>query len=52
MRLRTLPLSLAGVVCGGLLAQGRYVYNWWGFALAWWYADVYYTELTCPWPIW
>lgn len=22
------------------------------FALAWWYADVYYIELTCPWPIW
>lgn len=33
MRLRTLPLSLAGVVCGGLLAQGKYGYNWWAFAL-------------------
>ena len=33
MRLRTLPLSLAGVVCGGLLAQGRHGYNWWAFAL-------------------
>ncbi|MCR4828450.1 MAG: 1,4-dihydroxy-2-naphthoate octaprenyltransferase [Bacteroidales bacterium] len=33
MRLRTLPLSLAGVVCGGLLAQGAHGYNWWAFAL-------------------
>ena len=33
MRLRTLPLSLAGVVCGGLLAQGRYGDNGWAFAL-------------------
>mgnify|MGYP002622049450 FL=1 len=33
MRLRTLPLSLAGVVCGGLLAQGRHGDNWWTFAL-------------------
>ncbi len=33
MRLRTLPLSLAGVVCGGLLAQGEHGYNWWAFAL-------------------
>ena len=33
MRLRTLPLSLAGVVCGGLLAQGEYGDNWWAFAL-------------------
>ena len=22
------------------------------FVLAWWYAEVYYTEITCPWPIW
>lgn len=33
MRLRTLPLSLAGVVCGGLLAMGRYDGSWWAFAL-------------------
>lgn len=33
MRLRTLPLSLAGVVCGGLLAQGEHGYNWWAFVL-------------------
>ncbi len=33
MRLRTLPLSLAGVVCGGLLAQGAHGDNWWAFAL-------------------
>ncbi len=33
MRLRTLPLSLAGVVCGGLLAAGRYDGNDWGLAL-------------------
>lgn len=33
MRLRTLPLSLAGVVCGGLLAQGEHGYNWSAFAL-------------------
>lgn len=33
MRLRTLPLSLAGVVCGGLLAQGAYGGSWWAFAL-------------------
>lgn len=33
MRLRTLPLSLAGVVCGGLLAQGEHGDNVWAFAL-------------------
>lgn len=33
MRLRTLPLSLAGVVCGGLLAMGAHGGNWWAFAL-------------------
>ena len=33
MRLRTLPLSLAGVVCGGLLAIGRDHGSWWAFAL-------------------
>ncbi len=33
MRLRTLPLSLAGVVCGGLLAQGGHGNSWWAFAL-------------------
>ena len=33
MRLRTLPLSLAGVVCGGLLAMGAHGGNWWTFAL-------------------
>ena len=35
MRLRTLPLSLAGVVCGGLLAMGGLGNdgNWWAFAL-------------------
>lgn len=33
MRFRTLPLSLAGVVCGGLLAMGRYDGSWWAFAL-------------------
>lgn len=33
MRLRTLPLSLAGVVCGGLLAQGAQGGSWWAFAL-------------------
>ncbi len=35
MRLRTLPLSLAGVVCGGLLAIGGLGHdgNWWAFAL-------------------
>lgn len=33
MRLRTLPLSLAGVVCGGLLAMGRSDGSWWTFAL-------------------
>ena len=33
MRLRTLPLSLAGVVCGGLLAQAEHGFNWWVFAL-------------------
>lgn len=33
MRLRTLPLSLAGVVCGGLLAQGAHGDNGWAFAL-------------------
>ena len=33
MRLRTLPLSLAGVVCGALLTQGVHGYNWWAFAL-------------------
>ena len=35
MRLRTLPLSLAGVVCGGLLAMGERGNdgNWWAFAL-------------------
>lgn len=35
MRLRTLPLSLAGVVCGGLLAMGGLGHdgNWWAFAL-------------------
>ena len=34
MRLRTLPLSLAGVVCGGLLATGGLGHdgNWWAFA--------------------
>lgn len=29
MRLRTLPLSLAGVVCGGILAYGRYESSLW-----------------------
>lgn len=33
MRLRTLPLSLAGVVCGGLLAMGAHGGSWWAFAL-------------------
>ena len=33
MRLRTLPLSLAGVVCGGLLAMGAHDGSWWTFAL-------------------
>ncbi len=35
MRLRTLPLSLAGVVCGGLLAMGGLGNDgsWWAFAL-------------------
>lgn len=33
MRLRTLPLSLAGVVCGGLLAMGAYGGSGWTFAL-------------------
>ncbi len=33
MRLRTLPLSLAGVVCGGFLAMGRYDGNGWVFIL-------------------
>ena len=33
MRLRTLLLSLAGVVCGGLLAQGKHGDNGWAFAL-------------------
>lgn len=35
MRLRTLPLSLAGVVCGGLLAMGGLGRdgNWWTFVL-------------------
>jgi len=33
MRLRTLPLSLAGVVCGGLLAMGRHDGSWWAFIL-------------------
>lgn len=33
MRLRTLPLSLAGVVCGGLLALGAHGGSWWAFAL-------------------
>lgn len=33
MRLRTLPLSLAGVVCGGLLAMGTHGGSWWAFAL-------------------
>ena len=33
MRLRTLPLSLAGVVCGGLLAIGRNGGSWWAFLL-------------------
>lgn len=33
MRLRTLPLSLAGVVCGGFLAMGRYEGNGWVFIL-------------------
>lgn len=33
MRLRTLPLSLAGVVCGGLLARGEHGDYWWTFAL-------------------
>ncbi|MBP5527962.1 MAG: 1,4-dihydroxy-2-naphthoate octaprenyltransferase [Bacteroidales bacterium] len=33
MRLRTLPLSLAGVVCGGLLAIGEHGGGWWTFAL-------------------
>ena len=32
MRLCTLPLSLAGVVCGGLSVQGEHSYNWWAFA--------------------
>ena len=32
MRLRTLPLSLAGVVCGGLLAMGAHGGSWWAFA--------------------
>ena len=33
MRLRTLPMSLAGVVCGGLLAQGAHGGSWWAFTL-------------------
>ena len=33
MRLRTLPLSLAGVVCGGLLAMGGHGDRWLVFAL-------------------
>ena len=35
MRLRTLPLSLAGVICGGLLAMGGMECNgnWWTFVL-------------------
>ena len=35
MRLRTLPLSLAGVVCGGLLAMGGlgHAGSWWAFVL-------------------
>ncbi|MBP5546814.1 MAG: 1,4-dihydroxy-2-naphthoate octaprenyltransferase [Bacteroidales bacterium] len=33
MRLRTLPLSLAGVVCGGLLAMGQNGGTWWIFVL-------------------
>ena len=33
MRLRTLPLSLAGVVCGGLLAMGEHGDKWLVFAL-------------------
>ena len=33
MRLRTLPLSLAGVVCGGLLAMGTHGGTWWAFVL-------------------
>ena len=35
MRLRTLPLSLAGVVCGGLFAMSGIGHdgNWWAFAL-------------------
>ena len=34
MRLRTLPLSLAGVVCGGLLSMGEYGSDsWWPFVL-------------------
>lgn len=33
MRLRTLPLSLAGVVCGGLLAMGQNGGSWWTFVL-------------------
>ena len=35
MRLRTLPLSLAGVVCGGLLAMGGLGRDgsWWAFVL-------------------
>lgn len=33
MRLRTLPLSLAGVVCGGLLAMRESGGSWWAFAL-------------------
>ena len=33
MRLRTLPLSLAGVICGGLLAMSGEHGSWWTFAL-------------------
>lgn len=33
MRLRTLPLSLAGVVCGGILAFGRYGGSLWTLLL-------------------